>query len=151
MPKPQASGTEVVARPENDRRQRRRFSAADKQRILDEAERCTERGQLGELLRREGLYSSHLHHWREQLRAHGTTGLASKKPGPTSQKDERDRIILAQEKRIAALEREVRIQNALLDMQVKAHEILGAALPKVDDSEMSALQRSSVARTRRSR
>ena len=39
---------------------RRRFDAEYKLRILDEADRCTEPGQLGELLRREGLYSSHL-------------------------------------------------------------------------------------------
>ena len=50
-------------------RRRRRFSVAYKQRILAEAERCTERGELGALLRREGLYSSHLTRWREQQRA----------------------------------------------------------------------------------
>jgi transposase len=48
---------------------RRRFSAAYKQRILAEAEACTERGELGALLRREGLYSSHLTRWRGQRRA----------------------------------------------------------------------------------
>lgn len=50
-------------------RRRRRFTAAYKQRILAEANRCTERGELGALLRREGLYSSHLTRWREQRRA----------------------------------------------------------------------------------
>ena len=48
---------------------RRRFTAAYKQRILAEADQCTERGELGALLRREGLYSSHLTRWREQQRA----------------------------------------------------------------------------------
>ena len=48
---------------------RRRFTAAYKQRILDEAERCTQAGALGALLRREGLYASHLTRWRAQQRA----------------------------------------------------------------------------------
>jgi transposase len=47
--------------------QHRRFSAAYKQRILAEAERCTQPGEVGALLRREGLYSSHLTRWRQQL------------------------------------------------------------------------------------
>ena len=48
------------------RAKRRQFSAAYKQRILAEAEACTEPGQVGALLRREGLYSSHLTKWRRQ-------------------------------------------------------------------------------------
>jgi transposase-like protein len=48
---------------------RRRFSAAYKQRILEEADRCSEPGEVGALLRREGLYSSHLTRWRAQGRA----------------------------------------------------------------------------------
>jgi transposase len=49
-----------------EKAQRRQFSAAYKQRILEEADRCTELGQIGALLRREGLYSSHLSTWRSQ-------------------------------------------------------------------------------------
>jgi transposase len=49
--------------------QRRRFTATYKQGILEEAERCTQPGELGALLRREGLYSSHLTRWRAQQRA----------------------------------------------------------------------------------
>jgi transposase len=48
---------------------RRRFTATYKQGILDEAERCTQPGELGALLRREGLYASHLTRWRAQQRA----------------------------------------------------------------------------------
>lgn len=48
---------------------RRRFSVTYKQRILDEAERCIQPGELGALLRREGLYASHLTRWRAQRRA----------------------------------------------------------------------------------
>ena len=56
VPKPKTQATEVVAKPQNDRRQRRKFSDEEKERILTEADACTERGQLGELLRREGIY-----------------------------------------------------------------------------------------------
>lgn len=150
MPKPQAGATEVVAKPENDRRQRRRLSAAEKERIFAEADRC-ERGQLGEFLRSEGIYSSLLNHWRLQRKQRGAEGLENRKPGPASTKDARDSLIEAQNRRTAALEREVRIQNALLKIQAKAHEILGGALPRIDDSEMSALQKSSVERARKSR
>ena len=55
---------------------RRRFTAEYKLRILAEADACTETGQLGELLRREGLYSSHLSTWRRQRDEEVLAGLA---------------------------------------------------------------------------
>ena len=45
---------------------RRQFSPAEKRRILDAADRCTKFGEIGALLRREGIYSSHLANWRKQ-------------------------------------------------------------------------------------
>jgi transposase len=60
-PPPSRPSTEVVEKPV-----RRRFSAEYKQRILAAADACTEVGELGQLLRREGLYSSHLTAWRKQ-------------------------------------------------------------------------------------
>jgi len=64
---------------------RRQFTAKYKLRILQEADRCTERGQIGELLRREGLYSSYLSKWREQRARGQLQGLASKKRGRPAQ------------------------------------------------------------------
>jgi len=64
---------------------RRRFSAEYKLRILDEADRCTERGQLGLLLRREGLYSSHLSVWRRWRRRAHPEHPESRKPPTESQ------------------------------------------------------------------
>ena len=52
-----------------EKARRRRFSAAYKLRILQAAEACTEPGEIGALLRREGLYSSHLSKWRRQREA----------------------------------------------------------------------------------
>lgn len=60
---------------------RRRFSAEYKLRILTEADGCTELGQRGELLRREGLYSSLLSTWRRQRDEGVLAGLASKRRG----------------------------------------------------------------------
>jgi transposase len=69
MPKPatKTEPNEVVARPENDRRQRRKFSRAEKMRIVEEAERSNEHGAIAAILRREGLYASQLASWREQV------------------------------------------------------------------------------------
>ena len=64
---------------------RRQFTAKYKLRILEEADRCSERGQIGELLRREGLYSSHLSKWRQQRAQGQLQGLAPKKRGRTGQ------------------------------------------------------------------
>ncbi len=60
---------------------RRRFSAAYKARIVLEADACTESGEVGALLRREGLYSSSLSHWRKEYRKAGEAALADDKRG----------------------------------------------------------------------
>lgn len=133
MPKPTSKTTQVVASPENDRRQRRRFTAEYKARILEEAEAC-ERGELGELLRREGLYSSHLATWRNELKHKGLEGLEPSKPGRKPAKDAKDRRIEELEKRNAKLEKQLRISEGLIDLQKKAHEILGIALPRIEDA-----------------
>jgi len=143
--------TEVVPTRQNDRRQRRRFSPEEKARILAEADACTERGQLGELLRREGIYCSHLTSWRAQLKQEGLAGLATKRPGPKPQRDDKDRLIEKQERQIAKLEKELRISKALIEMQIKAHEILGIALPRVEDSTEDGLSSSSNSASRRFR
>lgn len=150
VPKPNTE-TEVVAAPANDRRQRRRFTPEYKQRILQEADACKERGALGELLRREGLYSSQLSDWREQVQQSGALGLETKRPGPKPSKDAKDRVIEEQNKRIAKLEKELRISKALIELQEKAHEILGIALPRIDDETQDGSQSSSDSATRRSR
>ena len=67
---------EVVAKPK-----RRQFSAEYRLRILEEADRCTQPGEVGRLLRREGLYSSHLTAWRKARRTGSLRELAAKKRG----------------------------------------------------------------------
>jgi len=135
VPKPKSKKTEIIASPEHDRRQRRKFTPDERERILREADACTKRGELGALLRREGIYSSHLSTWRAVREREGLAGLQDKKPGPKPSKDAKDRVIEQLEKRNARLEKELRISKALIELQEKAHEILGLALPGKEDAE----------------
>jgi transposase-like protein len=75
------NGNNSEVDPEVRPRPRRRFSAAEKLRLLEEADRCREAGEVGALLRREGLYSSHLAAWREQRRQGQLSGLQGQKRG----------------------------------------------------------------------
>lgn len=127
--------TEVVALPENDRRQRRRFTREQKLAILKEAEAATGRGEVAALLRREGLYSSHLAQWRQQLREHGEAGLDPRRPGVKPQKDERDQTIEKLERKAARLEHDLLVARKLIELAGKAHEILGVALPSLENDE----------------
>ncbi len=117
-------------------KRRRRFAASEKLRLVRAAEAALatgERGALEALLRKEGIYSSHLSAWRQQLGAHGTSGLVPQKPGRKPKLDEKDRKLLAMAKENAVLTRKLQIANGLVALQKKAHEILGIALPEFDE------------------
>lgn len=135
MPKPPTHTTEVVAHPENDRRRRRNFSTEEKLRILAEANRCTGRGDVAALMRREGIYSSLLSDWRKQLRVHGEAGLAAKTPSRKPTRDARDRQLEKLEREKAKLEKELLVARKLIELSGKAHEILGVALPSIENGE----------------
>lgn len=113
-------------------RQRRKFTAADKLRIVQEAATC-ERGDLAALLRREGLYSSHLAAWRKELALHGSEGLAKRKAGRPPKGDARDARIFALEKTNARLERELELSRKLIALQKKVSELLGVGLLERDE------------------
>jgi len=92
------------------RAQRRTFTTAYKRRILQEADRCTQPGQVGALLRREGLYSSHLTTWRRQ-REQGELGTQKRGPSPADpalQEVERLRKRLEQAEAIIAVQKNSR-------------------------------------------
>ncbi len=110
----------------SERTARRRFTAEYKLRMLRQADACTGTGELGGLLRREGLYSSHLTTWRRQ-REEGSLRPAVP-PSPLA-------------RRVAELERENtrltrRLQQAetIIAVQKKLSEALGIALPSSDGS-----------------
>ena len=128
-----ASGASVETVPP---RPRRSFSAAEKLRIVREAAACVasgERGAVEALLRREGIYSSLLSSWRLQLGEHGTAGLDARKPGRKPKLDAKDRRIAELTKRNERLERKLALADKLIALQKKAHEILGIALPEIDE------------------
>jgi transposase len=116
--------TEVVAKA-----QRRRFSAAEKLRILREADGCTRPGEVGALLRREGLYSSHLACWRAARKRGELTGLSPRSRGPKAQRpDARDRKIAELERENRKLQAKLERAEGLIEVQKKVSEILGIPL-----------------------
>jgi transposase len=113
--------TEVVAKPK-----RRRFTAEYRLRILEEADACTEPGEVGRLLRREGLYSSHLTAWRKAQRDGALRGLASKKRGvKPKESNPLDPKVRELEAKVARLERELHKAHTILDVQEKVAGLLG--------------------------
>jgi transposase-like protein len=115
---------------------RRHFSAQEKLRILEEADACTEPGEVGALIRREGIYFSYLTRWRRARDRGQLDGLKSKKRGPKKSADQE----LAQEN--AALRREnerlrVRLRQAetIIDVQKKLSQILGVEMPAQENIE----------------
>jgi len=104
---------------------RRRFSAQYKLRILTEADACTERGQLGALLRREGLYYSHVADWRRQ-RSRGAFDALSKKRGRKQNlKNPLSAKYAVLERRNRKLEDELRKARIIIEYQKKMAELLG--------------------------
>ena len=93
--------TDVVKTPDPEvvpKAERRRFSAEYKLRVLAEADACTQRGEIGALLRREGLpHRSHLDKWREQRRAGTLQASAPQKRGQTRPAGGRDRPVTPRE------------------------------------------------------
>jgi transposase-like protein len=123
------SSTEVVAKAK-----RRRFTAEYKQRILREADGCKGNGEIGALLRREGLYSSHLTNWRDQARTGAKAALAPKKRGPApKQVDGRDERIAELERALAKQTKRAERAEALVEVQKKVSVLLGIALPEPEE------------------
>ena len=115
---------EVVAKPK-----RRQFSAAYRLRIIEEADRCTEPGEVGRLLRREGLYSSHLSVWRKARRKGSLQGLASRKRGAKpAERNPMETTVRALESKVGRLERELHAAHTILDVQKKVAGLLGFSL-----------------------
>ena len=114
---------------------RRRFLVEYKLRILQEADRCTASGQLGALLRREGLYSSLLSTWRRQRDEGTLAGLTPKRRG---RKANPDAPLIAENERLKRetqrLAAKLRQAETIIEVQKKLAEILGIPLPPTDNS-----------------
>jgi len=112
---------------------RRRFTAEYKLRVLQEADHCKQPGEIGALLRREGLYSSHLVLWRRRREQGLRQALRAKKRGrPARALDPRVNQL---ERENARLRRQLQRAELMLELQKKASELLGIPLRNLDDAE----------------
>ena len=105
---------------------RRQFSSSDKRRILDAADHCTQPGEIGALLRKEGIYSSHLNTWRKQRAAAEDAALEPQQRGrkadPTQAEDRRVHQLTQENDR---LHRKLAQANAIIDVQKKLCALFG--------------------------
>jgi transposase-like protein len=120
---------EVLAKPV-----RRRFTVEYKRRILKEADSCKGTGEVGALLRREGLYSSHLSAWRAARDRGELAGSAPRKRGPAPTPiDPRDKRIMELERENRKLAKRAERAEALVEVQKKVSELLGIQLDRPDE------------------
>jgi len=130
-PVPPRPDTEVVADAK-----RRTFTAEYKQRILAEADvAATQSGAIGALLRREGLYSSHLVTWRRERQAGILKGLTPHKRGPKSKRSPQEDEIQKLRRENQRLIEELRKAEIVIDVQKKVGTLLGWPLPKAEPEE----------------
>jgi transposase-like protein len=119
-----------------EKAKRRQFNAEYKLGIVEEADACQEPGQIAALLRREGLYSSHLSEWR-RARREGSLKALAKPRGPKGRGC--DPVTVENEqlrKENARLKQRLEQAETILDIQKKASELLGIPLnspPNADD------------------
>ena len=105
--------------------QHRRFSAAYKRRILAEADRCTQAGEVGALLRREGLYASHLSRWRQQLQVEQLAGLQPQKRGRKAEPQAGEVVRLQRENE--RLKNQLQRAELIIEAQKKLCQLLNLA------------------------
>ena len=108
---------ELVERPK-----RRRFTAKDKLGILEQADACTRPGEVGELLRREGLYTSHLTYWRKQRKDGALKELG--RPRGRKPADRRDREIAELRRRAERAEAELQKARKVIEIQGNVSALL---------------------------
>jgi len=124
---------EVVAKAK-----RRTFTAEYKQRILQEADSAAATpGGVGALLRREGLYSSHLVTWRRERRAGVLEALKPRKRGPRSERNPLAEENQKLRRQVGQLTEKLRKAEIIIDVQKKVAALLGNPIPDVDPEEKS--------------
>lgn len=113
---------------------RRRFSAEYKRRIVKEADACKGVGDIGALLRREGLFSSQLANWRTARdRGELAPGKPDRKRGPKpSAPDPRDKKIVELERQVVRLRRRAETAEEIVQIQKKVASLLGHPISNED-------------------
>lgn len=115
---------------------RRHFSAKEKLRVLKEADKTTEVGGVGALLRREGLYSSHLTEWRRARAAGELDALEPKKRGrKATEVNPLEKDVVELKRALAKAELRAKRAEALVELQKKVSELLGVQLPTPEDEK----------------
>ena len=125
-----APDPEVSARPK-----RRQFTAAYKARIVEEVQKCTEQGQIGELLRREGLYSSAITLWRRQYQSGAIRALKDDKRGRKPTRDTRDQELERLRGEIGRLNKKLLHAELIIDIQKKVAGLLGNPIETLPNNE----------------
>lgn len=114
-----------------EKAKRRQYFAGYKLKILQEADACTKPGELGALLRREGLYSSHLAAWRKARAKGERKGLEAKQRGPKAKAaDPSAQKLLEQEREMGRWKARAERAEALVEIQKKVAALLGIDLPE---------------------
>ena len=127
---PSTPNPEVSAQP-----QRRRFTVKYKACIVEEAQKCTESGQIGALLRREGLYSSALTQWRRQYQNGALQGLKDDKRGRKRTRDARDQELECLRCENERLSKKLSQAELIIDIQKKVAAMLGHPIETPANSE----------------
>jgi transposase len=120
----------VVARP-----RRRSFTAEYRRSILDQADAAQDVGAVGALLRREGLYSSHLATWRRQRKQGGIDALTPKKRGPKVVVSPLVKQNREQQAIIARLTKKLKNAELIIEVQKKVAALLGNPIPNIQIDE----------------
>jgi transposase len=120
---------EVPAKPE-----RRKFSAEDKTRILEETDRAVEHGGVGAILRREGIYSSTLHGWRKERDA-AVRKAFSQKRGPQTKRNPLSSENEKLRRQNQRLQEELEKAHIIIDVQKKVAKLLGHPIAETPDTE----------------
>ena len=117
-----------------EKAQRRRFSAEDKKRILEEVDRAAGHGGIGAVLRREGIYSSTLHGWRKERDA-AVHKAFSQKRGPQPRRNplagENEKLRRQNQR----LQEELEKAHIVIDVQKKVAKLLGRPIPEIPGAE----------------
>ena len=120
---------EVPAKPE-----RRKFSAEDKTRILEETDRAVEHGGVGAILRRERIYSSTLHGWRKERDA-AVRKAFSQKRGPQTKRNPLSSENEKLRRQNQRLQEELEKAHIIIDVQKKVAKLLGHPIPETPSGE----------------
>jgi transposase-like protein len=116
-----------------EKAKRRRFTAEYRLKIVRAAEACKGSGEIGALLRREGLFSSQLSTWRRQWEEGALEGLRARKRGPKGKAV--DPRVKRLERENARLVRKLKKADAIIAFQKKVHELLGIPLKPYESEE----------------